>query len=570
MSQESTPRRPSSQGARLWSAVRSSVRVASSYSRNSFQSSGFVLQEGRIDDEGIAGDESSFVTGDAITNASPSPDSHRRRGIYVDQWSALGNILAQDAQNATGRSGSANENTEAIIHDTLNTHHSPSSFISRCEDFPGQPSHTISHEPESMLDPDPENIPREEDPLAYSNGEGLQLLNQDDDTHYISPPLVDHSGFLRWKSLFVAWQPSLFNKTVFKCVVAYFIASLFTYSPYLSNSLVRLLPNRDLDKEVPISNMHFVATVATYFHPGRSVGSMIEANVYATIGFFYSIVLALASMGAAVFLHDRQAATLSNVVSVVVFVGFGMAFIGYGKVKVGRPTFNTACSLVGVLVFTVIVKEGSSHLGRFSTDKIWQVTLVVAAGVLTSNLVCFLLWPQSACTSLQYDIQRNLYSFSTLLKALTKTFLLDDVHEFNIQSDRLKIAIDNHHSSFVSLKKNLGEAKLESPFDRRIRGRVSSYVTVVDSLNVLAQHLGGLRTSCNLQHEIIISQRNRAHNEAARSSSSFIKNDSPSWQYFDPSETAFGQYLESVGPHMRSLVVSMLSLVGDGITDETF
>lgn len=372
----------------------------------------------------------------------------------------------------------------------------------------------------------------------------------------------------------------LFVKTVVKCVIAYLIASLFTYVPALSHRMALFLPNHDPNDKVPISNLHFIATVAVYFHPGRSVGSMVEANIFALFGFGYAIALALTSMTLAVYLHEHEFPLTSNAISVVFFVGLGTAVVGFAKVRVARPTFNTACSLMGVIIFTVIVKEGSSHLGHFSTDKIWQVTLVVIAGVMTSNVVCFVLWPQSACTSLQYGIQRNLRSFSTLLKVLTKTFLMDDVNEFSMRSKRIKVAVDNHHASFVSLKRDLEEAKLEAPFDERIRGRVSSYVRVVDSLNVLAQHLGGLRTSCTLQQDIVTNMNARPEqpiNTASKAdrSASFVHldgdgldsvvqvqspsaMDSPS-EFLSPKksaprQSAFEHYLQTLGPHVRVLV----------------
>jgi len=181
-------------------------------------------------------------------------------------------------------------------------------------------------------------------------------------------------------------------------------------------------------------------------------------------------------------------------------------------------------------------------------------------------------------------VQRNLQGFATLLKVLTKTFLLDDPANFHFNSERIKRAIDDHHSSFTSLKKNLSEAKLETPFDARIRGNCSKYQKVVDSLNRLAQHLAGLRSSCGLQHEIMMKQRedakynlngdsktkaeriaealtaNSDYHHSANSRSgfssgpSFSGNDSVSSNDFVGQANAYQLYLDAIGPHMRSLV----------------
>ncbi len=365
------------------------------------------------------------------------------------------------------------------------------------------------------------------------------------------------------------------QRALIKCVTAYFLASLCTYVPHLSHSLARLLPNHDPDKLVPISNIHMIATVAVYFHPAKTVGAMLEADIYAVLGWLYALVVSVLSMGVAVFLHDQGLATLSNVLIVALFIGGGMGFVAWSKVRMASPTFSTTCSMIGIIVFTVVVREGSAHLGRFSMDKILQTTICVIAGTLISNLVCFLFWPQFATTNLQVDIRRNLTGFSTLLKVLTKTFLLDDPDQFYYGSDRIKRATEDHHASFTSLKKNLREAQLERLFDARIRGATNEYTKVTDSMNRLAQHLAGLRSSCSLQHRIMMQDRERElekgqstlvlENDSAKQAGAVPTADTEENSSSDGENSdewraranAFGEFVEFIGPHMRSLVVSV-------------
>jgi hypothetical protein len=515
----------SASAKRLWSAVKTSAKLAAPRKNRQDGASA-------VDVEGMSDQTAS-----------------RSSGAYLDQWNSIAHFLDEDDED---------EDEEE--------HKAGKGRIDLKSKHPRK-DRTTNQEPESMLSSGIDAIPRQEDPLSYANGTMLLDTESESDgeaydTCTETGEAKSTEGRLRLRSRITSMvkrRPSPFAKTVCKCVLAYFIASLFTYSPYLSHQMAMLLPNHKHTDKVPISNLHLIATVAVYFHPGRSMGSMVESSIYALAGFLYSVFIGIASMLLAVFLHDCDLPITSNVITVIVFVGIAMALVGYAKVKIGRPSFNTACSLIGVISFTVIVSEGSAHLGRFSTEKIGQVTLVVFVGVIISNVVCFAIWPTSACTSLQADIQRNLESFSTLLKVLTKTFLLDDMKEFNIRSHRIKEAIDDHHASFINLKKNLAEAKLEVPFDIRIRGRVSSYVRVVDSLNVLAQHLGGLRSSCSLQHEIIMAQRARSKDAGLKASDrssamlesgySFAQNGT-----FDDQSSAFRQFLLNVGPHMRSLV----------------
>lgn len=99
-----------------------------------------------------------------------------------------------------------------------------------------------------------------------------------------------------------------------------------------------------------------VATVVVYFHPGRSIGSMLEANVFALAAFAYATGLGLASMLTAVALHEAGLPLLSNVVVVLLFIGLAMALVGYARAKFVRPAFSSACSLIGVILFTVCVE----------------------------------------------------------------------------------------------------------------------------------------------------------------------------------------------------------------------
>jgi hypothetical protein len=91
---------------------------------------------------------------------------------------------------------------------------------------------------------------------------------------------------------------------------------------------------------------------------------------------------------------------------------------------------------------------------------------------------------------------------------LTNTFLLEEpLHQPSHQ--KLTRAVDNHQSSFTSLKKNLSEAHSEwftgGPTSRD--GSLKAYEDAVDSLTRLAQHLNGLRSGTRLQYELTKAHR---------------------------------------------------------------
>lgn len=348
------------------------------------------LSGGRVDDEGM---NDQPLLGSAKRKASSSQQRQQQQGrpgdrrplSGVERWEPLAHLLGDEQREAQRerrarrrqRDGAAGD--EGAGQSTLSESRlqSPSPAPDRAIG-----STIVVDEPQSTLNDDLGAIPYGKDPLEYADDK--HLLDSDSDSDSDDDDEDGRKGapinncqepkstqVQPWLS---SWRtPSPLFKGVTKCVVAYFLSSLFTYSSFLSTTMAHLLPNHDPANPVPFSNLHMIATVSVYFMPARSFGSMLEADIFAAIALTYSIALSLSSMLVAEWLHDLGHPNFSNVLSVVLFLGGGMALVGWAKVKVGKPTFNTACSLVFVSTFTVMVKEGSTHLGRFETDKVWQV-----------------------------------------------------------------------------------------------------------------------------------------------------------------------------------------------------
>jgi hypothetical protein len=132
-----------------------------------------------------------------------------------------------------------------------------------------------------------------------------------------------------------------------------------------------------------------------------------------------------------------------------------------------------------------------------------HVASIVFIGAIVSNFVCLCIWPQSATSNLQTTMAKSLDSFSTLMRLLTNTFLLEE--PLTQPSDsKLQRAIESHQSSFTSLKRNLDEAQSEWFCGNSKSGASGrkAYEDAVDTLNRLAQHLNGLRSGTRLQYEL--------------------------------------------------------------------
>jgi hypothetical protein len=169
-----------------------------------------------------------------------------------------------------------------------------------------------------------------------------------------------------------------------------------------------------------------------------------------------------------------------------------------------------------IIVFIIIVREGSTNRGDFDTSRIQQITSAVATGTFITVACCILFWPISAAKKLRTDLSATLGSYRVLLKLLTKTFLLDDdLPEFKANRT-LQTAIEAHQGSFTALQKSLKEAKLETFWNNEVRGRSNEYDMIVKSMQRLAQHMGGLRSSCGIQFEMMGSEATQRYKEMAR------------------------------------------------------
>ena len=218
-------------------------------------------------------------------------------------------------------------------------------------------------------------------------------------------------------------------------------------------------------------------------------------------------------------------------------------------------------------------------------DTLLSVSFIVILGAVLSNLVCYCIWPQSATVNLQDNMTKTLDSFSTLLQMLTNSFLLEEpLHQPSHK--KLQMAIENHQSSFTSLKKNLGEAHSEwfygGPHGSSPASSGKAYEDAVDSLNRLAQHLNGLRSGTRLQYDltrahgkVVLKNRPARQNErdvttndgflGSRSGgkSKAAVEDSRKFNEQEEEETAllqaaalmFGDLVDDLGPPMKALSV---------------
>ncbi|KAF8906572.1 Fusaric acid resistance protein-like-domain-containing protein [Gymnopilus junonius] len=385
----------------------------------------------------------------------------------------------------------------------------------------------------------------QEEPCASSSAQRVEDLDDHSPTGPPAQALKQYFlSFLDIFSLPLIWR------NVLKCAIAYLLASLFTFSPGLSQII------SGMNLSGPSASGHLVATIVVYFNPAKTVGAMVEADMFCLFGLLYAAVVCLVSMSMFWWFEVQPGwEWLADSVALA-WIGFSVGTLAWMKLWMENPSFNTGKTMTSIIIFLVIIKEGG--LGT-----LLQVSGMIVCGSLVANLICYLLWPQSAITNLQLSMIKTLDSFSTLLPMLTRIFLLENETSIGMDMDEIQRAIENHQNSFTTLKKNLREAKSEWILSRIFGGEPEAYGTsgehpgkqsyedAVDSLNRLAQHLNGLRSSTRLQHDLMkASNKRQASKLTGQVPESELDEDDAR---LEAAAAMFDNLVDELGPPLKAL-----------------
>ncbi|KAG6812597.1 hypothetical protein H0H92_001948 [Tricholoma furcatifolium] len=401
----------------------------------------------------------------------------------------------------------------------------------------------------------PENIDLED----YTDSE-----SEDEDEDDLSPPSFSESPPLPWYSLRRIPNVPILYRNVLKCAIAYFIGSLFTFNPFLANFISKITSYGDTDRGAgprqPFPSGHMVATIAVYYNPAKTMGGMIEADIFCLVGLLFAAFVCLSSMNMFWWLELSPGWEWLGDLVAILWIGLSMSIVSWCKVWMANPSFNTACSMTAIIISVVVVKEGG-------LPTLLQVSTIVVCGSLISNLVCYVIWPQAAIDSLQTNMTTTLDSFSTVLSMLTNTFLLEGGVHKKAHRDKMQRAVEDHQSSFTSLKKSLFEARTEWFLRGDPAGALPedtgkwAYEDAIDSLNRLGQHLNGLRSGTRLQYELTKSgvvqsrgkKRGKNLNRPADQDLSTSTDDVEEVAMLKAAALMFGDLVDDLGPPLKAL-----------------
>ncbi|CEI66785.1 hypothetical protein FVEN_g8450 [Fusarium venenatum] len=276
---------------------------------------------------------------------------------------------------------------------------------------------------------------------------------------------------------------------VLKCVVAYVLGSLGTFFP----PLTAFLGNRD--------GKHVSATITVYFHPARTVGSMLEASVIAFVAVLYAETISVLSMGIAIAMRSQFGPTgAAHALILIVCIGGGLGFVGWVKQRLNSPLVNVGSTLASIAIISVITKEESVQGGYFDDDKIVQVLKLLLVGITCTFAANLLLWRVSARQVLRRSIMTANSSLGDKLSSITKGFLSGTEDE--LWTNEYSRVSARYNAAYATMNSTLREAKFEYYF----LGRESFYPLdkrLSRSVEGLSQALGGLRSALETQFTLL-------------------------------------------------------------------
>ena len=283
---------------------------------------------------------------------------------------------------------------------------------------------------------------------------------------------------------------------VLKCAIAYMIASLAVYWRAFDDFLGES------------DSKHLVATVAVYFHPLRSSGSMIQSLGFVVILMLFSCIVTFSCLALLGYFFNAGEDELCYAIDIVVSLA-ALGAVAFMKQRVNKPTFNTACLLALISLVACLVKEGAVNASEIPVDRVVLTLTCVAVGCAISVICCFVLGPARAVSQLRAHLNDLFNILSALLLITANRFLngenllAKDIDWFN----RLNKSISH-------LNKDLEECTYELTLKGR-RGALEVFLKLVSNTQSLARHIQAIRSSVEMQWALLHEELNDLHSSVA-------------------------------------------------------
>lgn len=272
-------------------------------------------------------------------------------------------------------------------------------------------------------------------------------------------------------------------KSILKCSLAYFLATLAVFIP----SFTKVLGSSD--------GKHLVANIVIWYNPARSSGSIDQGIIYALIAFLFAAFVAYTSMlTATAFDHANLLSPWGHVVILIVFCGGSLGAMSWTRQRVSDFLISVSVSLASIPIVTVLTKDPAIHEGFVSHTVISQTLKMAVMAILISTVVTVVVWPIRARIDLRENLVKATNAFSDVLSSTATAFLTGNKEDMG--------DVDKMTSSMAGLSSNLKEARNEHYF----LGAERQYhieERLVECVQELAQDIGGLRSAASTQFDLL-------------------------------------------------------------------
>ncbi|KAJ2558275.1 hypothetical protein EV175_000865 [Coemansia sp. RSA 1933] len=343
--------------------------------------------------------------------------------------------------------------------------------------------------------------------------------------------------------------------SVFKAVLAYAIAALFPFVPFLRDWL------GDPDYMAP----HLVTNATIWLHAARTRSALAEGGLISVVWVCVTSCVAYLALSAAEFLHCTYAyeptnqrkpielleedgedalplAIQSKIVCLVVFV-FGYSWcLAFFKANSNRVSVITGTTIANIVLYLVMLREApivnyrAAATGRCASmrtakpdgrnvpwpgpddddslaesvgQKAEHILVAVMTGMAISLLVGWFVRPTTSRAQLRSKLNTAIGSFRDILPQLLAPIVSIDQHpsDSSAGSSRkhdgakpaeLKAAIHAHWEQLQTLKSLLVAVSLD-PTDRRVWARRSQVAELVGRLEELGLRLSSMGSGLELQ-----------------------------------------------------------------------
>jgi uncharacterized membrane protein YgaE (UPF0421/DUF939 family) len=372
-----------------------------------------------------------------------------------------------------------------------------------------------------------------------------------------------------WANRTAQFATSEQGKAIFKCALAYILASLATFIPVLSNLFGAQ------------TSKHMIATMTVYFPPARSLGSLLDAVRRATTAFLYVAVVAFLSMSVMVLFADKiEIIELGHAIVLVVFIGGAFGFMAWVKVRMDDPLVNISVSLASLSLISILTKEGSVQRGDYSITSIIQILNMVAAGILITAVVSLTVFPVGARQKLRKNLLDTTDSLADILALIASSFLTGD--ESELEDSVLQQITEKHTKLSSTIMQNLKESRYEHYLlgTERLAAIESKLATCIQRIS---QSIGGLRSAAAMQF-VVVKQPAFSSKQVSsitpssaagqtKNTSGIIRSEQDVQEHFaNPSSAQppfrtpaqiFELFIRNLGPAMRSLAFTLKEILDD-------